>query len=228
MKLKSHFLSKILTPALQLWIKSQLDSITQLQLKITSSDQQLLQGIIPKIYLKSEFAIYQGLHFDQISLIAEQLQVNITQILKGHSLQLLHPLPISGQVRITETHLNDSLRSSLLQSGLQDFLASLLKSNSFSSLQWEQITLQSNQFLLEGKPPQSPKNPVFIQATVDLISPQHLLISPITVQGLALNQEELTPVEFDLGSQVQIQEIKITEEAIFLEGRIMINNYSVA
>ena len=222
--MKSHFLTTILTPALRIWLKSQLDSLTRLQLEIKSSDQQLLQGIIPEVLLTSEFAIYKGLHFDQISLIAEQLQVNINQILKGQSLQLLHPLPISGNIRITETHLNDSLSSSLLQSGLQDFLSSLLKTNSFSSLQWEKITLQSNQFLLEGKPPHSPQDSISIQANVDLTSSQHLLISPITVQGFALNQQEITPVEFDLGSQVHLQDIKITQEAIFLEGRITISD----
>ncbi|MFP4336775.1 MAG: DUF2993 domain-containing protein [Halothece sp.] len=224
MKLKSHFLTTILTPALRIWLKSQLDSLTQLQLEIKSSDQQLLQGMIPKVLLKSELAIYKGLHFDQISLIAEQLQVNIHQILKGQSLQLLHPLPISGKIRITQAHLNDSLSSSLLQSGLQDFLASLLKNNSFSSLQWKKITLQSNQFLLEGKLLHSLQDSISIQANVDLTSPQHLLISPIAVQGFALNQEEITPVEFDLGSQVYLQDLKITQEAIFLEGRIIISD----
>ena len=228
MRLKSHFLTSILTLALRIWIKSQLETCTGLQLVIKSSDQQLLTGLIPEVALESEFAIYQGLHFDQISLIAEALQVNIHQILKGQSLQLLNPVPISGNIRITESHLNDSLTSALLQSGLQDFLGSLLKTNSFSSLQWEKITLQNNQFLLEGKPQNSPQNSISIQANIDLSSPQHLLISPVTVQGFPLNQEEITPVEFDLGSQVYIQEVQITEKAIFLEGRIMINNYNVS
>lgn len=221
MKLKSHFLTTILTPALRIWLKSQLDSLTQLQLEIKSSDQELLQGIIPEVLLKSEFAIYQGLHFDQISLIAEQLRVNIHQILKGQSLQLLNPVPISGKIRITETHLNHSLNSWLLQSGLQDFLSSLLKTNSVSSLQWEKITLQSNQFLLQGK---SLQKPILIQAQVCLNSPQQVLISPMKLQGLALEENEIAPIEFDLGEQVQLEKIQITEEAIFLEGRIMISH----
>ncbi len=222
MRLQSHFLTSILTLALRVWIKSQLETCTRLQLAIKSSDQQLLTGVIPEVSLESEFAIYQGLHFDQISLLAEGMQVNINQILKGQSLQLLNPLPISGRVRITESHLNDSLNSSLLQSGLQDFLSSLLKTNAFSSLQWEKIALQKNQFLLQGKPPLSPQDSVSMQANVDLTSPQDLLISPVTVQGLALNQEEITPVKINLGSQVHLHEIKITEEGIFIEGRMTI------
>lgn len=221
MKLKSHFLTTIFTPALRIWLKSQLDTLTQLQLEIKSSDQQLLQGIIPEVLLKSEFAIYQGLHFDQISLIAEELRVNIHQILKGQSLQLLNPVPISGKVRITETHLNDSLSSWLLQSGLQEFLSSLLKTNSVSSLQWEKITLQNNQFLLQGK---SLQKPILIQAQVCLNSPQQVLISPVKLQGLALEENEIAPIKFDLGEQVQLEKIQITEEAIFLEGRIMISH----
>ncbi|MDR9404120.1 MAG: DUF2993 domain-containing protein [Halothece sp. Uz-M2-17] len=221
---KSHFLKSILTPALRIWLSSQLETIQGLTLELTSSDQQLLQGIIPKVLLKSDFAIYQGLHFDQIYLTAEQIQVNLSHLLKGYPLQPLNPIPLSGKIRITDHHLNASLASPLLQSGVQDLLALLLKTETLPPIQWEKITLDHHQFILEGSQSSSPLKPAKIQAQVTLNSPQHLLISPVKIEGLNIKEETVSAVEFNLGSQVDLKDIKISEEAIILAGRLIIHN----
>ena len=214
---KSHILKSILTPALRIWLSSQLETIKGLQLEVTSSDQQLLQGMIPKVLLKSDFAIYQGLHFDQIYLIAEEIAINVSQVLKGQPVQLLNPIPLSGNIRITDNHLNASLASPLLQSGVQDFLALLLKTETIPSIQWQKISLDHNQFILEGHQSASSLKLAQIQATVSLRSPQHLLISPVKVEGFPI-EEMIAPIEFDLGSQVQLKTLNVTEEAVFLQG----------
>ncbi|PSO50710.1 MAG: DUF2993 domain-containing protein [Cyanobacteria bacterium SW_9_44_58] len=219
---QSHFLTTILTPALRVWLYSQLDHLEGLHLHITSSDPQLLQGIIPEVFLESEFANYKGLQFDQISLTAQKIHVNLPQLLKGRPLQPLNPIPLSGRLRITETHLSDSLRSSLLQSGIQDLLRQLFQTDVLPSFHWESIRLDNNQCLLQGRRNVSVATPVLIQAAVNLSSPQHLLISPIKVEGIEINHE-LSPVEFDLGSQVQIDDLTITTEAIFLKGNLIVN-----
>ena len=218
---KSHFLTKIFTPALRLWLNSQLDTVQGLKLQLTSSDQQFLQGIIPKVFLQSDFAIYQGLQFDQINLIAEEIQVNMTQVLRGEPLQLLKPISISVKMRMTETHLNASLPSFLLQSGLKDFLFLFFKTNSLPSFHWESITLEKNGFILKGKSLSSFSHSVFIQGEVSLNSPQHLVISPMKVEGLAVKQE-FHPIELDLGSQVHLEDLIITEDAIFLQGNLIV------
>ena len=210
----SNLLTTLLTPALKVWLSSQLETVQGLQIKLVSTDQQLLRGIISKVSLTSDFAIYQGLNFDQISLAAEEIKVNITQILKGEPLQLLKPISISVKMRMTETHLNESLPSSLLQSGLKDFLFLLLPNNSLPDLHWESITLDRNSFILKGKS-------VLIAGEVSLKSPQHLLISPIRIEGLELNTK-LVPIELDLGSQVHLEDLIITEDAIFIEGNLIV------
>lgn len=210
----SNLLTTLLTPALKVWLSSQLETVQGLQIKLVSTDQQLLRGIISKVSLTSDFAIYQGLNFDQISLAAEEIKVNITQILKGEPLQLLKPISISVKMRMTETHLNESLPSSLLQSGLKDFLFLLLPNNSLPDLHWESITLDRNSFILKGKS-------VLIAGEVSLKSPQHLLISPMRIEGLELNTK-LVPIELDLGSQVHLEDLIITEDAIFIEGNLIV------
>lgn len=219
---KSHLLTTILTSGLRLWLTSQLETVEKLQLHLISSDQELLQGMIPKVLLKSEFAVYQGLHFEQISLTAEEIYVDLSNLLKGEPLAPLNPIPISGRVQMTQTHLNASLASSLLQSGIQDFLLLLFKVDSLETFAWEKITLYPNQFILQGKTLSSPTKQVLIAAKLNLNSPQHLLISPIKVEGLPLNQD-LEPIEFDLGSQVHLEEVTLTQEAIFLQGNLMVH-----
>jgi len=219
---KSHLLTTILTSGLRLWLTSQLDTVQNLQLSLISSDRQLLQGMIPKAILKSEFAIYQGLQFDQISLTAEDIWVNLSHLFKGEPLEPLNPIPLSGNVRMSETHLNASLASSLLQSGIKDFLSLLLKTDALSTFHWEKITLHSQQFILQGKTLSSSPKPVSIQAQVSLNSPQQLLISPIAVEGIDCTQE-LNPLEFDLGSQVHLEDLNITPSAIFLQGTVRVN-----
>lgn len=218
---KSHLLTTILTPALRVWLYSQLEQVEGLHLQITSRDEQLLRGIIPQVLVKSEFANYQGIQFDQISLTAEQIRVNIAQLLNGQPLQPLDPIPISGSVRITETHLRASLASSLLQSGLQDFLSRLFQTNSLPAFQWERLSLETNQCILQGSNCSAAARPVLIQAEITLSSPQHLLISPVTVQGIDL-KPDLSAVQFDLGSQVSLEELTITPDAIFVQGNLLV------
>lgn len=218
---KSNFLTTLLTPALKVWLSSQLETVQGLQIKIVSTDRQLLRGIISKVSLTSDFAIYQGLNFDQISLAAEEIKVNITQILRGEPLQLLKPISISVKMRMTETHLNDSRSSPLLQSGLKDFLFLLFQTDSLPAFHWESITLENNGFILKGKSFSPSSNSVLIQGEVSWKSPQHLLISPIKVEGLDFNQE-LSSIEFDLGSQVHLDDLIITEDAIFLQGNLIV------
>lgn len=219
---QSHFLTKLLTPAFKMWLSSQLETVQGLQLQMTSSDQQFLQGIIPKVVLKSDFAIYQGLQFDQISLTAEEISINLNQLLKGQPLQPLQPILLSGNMRVTQHHLQASLQSLLLQSGLQDFLSLLLKTTSLPDFYWEKIILENQQFLLQGKELSSEQTPILIQAQVTLATPQCLIISPMKVEGITLD-DEFCAISFDLGSEVQLEKLQITTEAIFLQGELTIN-----
>ncbi len=222
MKFKnSQLLTKILEPALEVWLHSQLDAVEGLQLEIASSDRELMGGIIPSLVLKSHFAKYHGLHFDQVALTAENIRVNVMQLFQGQPLTLLNPVPLFGKVRMTQAHLAASLNSSLLQSGLKDFLSQLLKSDVIPDLKWQEMILDQQQIILKGQRLTATPSPIFIQAEVTLKSPQKLLISPIQVEGFDC-QKFPSSVEFDLGSNVSLEQLNVTETAIFIQGRVTI------
>lgn len=47
---KNRLIARALTPAIKVWLRSQLDSIDNLQLDIDSSNREFLSGAIPKVF----------------------------------------------------------------------------------------------------------------------------------------------------------------------------------
>jgi LmeA-like phospholipid-binding len=112
----------ILTPILQLWLRSQLESAQELQVKISGSDRQLWQGIIPLAEVKGKGIMYQGLHLTQISLTASEIELNIRQVLKGESLKLLEAIAVSLDLNLSATDLHYCLAAPLVQAELTQTL----------------------------------------------------------------------------------------------------------
>lgn len=122
----SQLIRKMLSPAVRLWLRSQVESIGALHFEISGGDRQLLQGNIPQVAVRGEQAVYQGLHLTYLDLSAEQIQINLRQILRGKPLRLLQVVPVSGTVRVTQADLDRSVGSPLLQQALIDLLKQLL------------------------------------------------------------------------------------------------------
>ena len=61
--LQIAMISKILSPALKLWLRTQVEQIENLEVKISSGNRQIVKGYIPSVFIASDCAVYQGLHF---------------------------------------------------------------------------------------------------------------------------------------------------------------------
>ena len=105
----TDLISKVLSPALRLWLRSQVESVAELNFSIQGKDRQILTGYIPSISLNSSRAVYQGLHLGEVELLGENIRINIGQVLKGKPLQLLEPIQVTGQVRLDQADLEASL-----------------------------------------------------------------------------------------------------------------------
>ena len=108
-------ISRVLAPALKLWVRSQLDHVDPLQLRIETGDRQLLSGDIPQVQLTANQAVYQGIHLSAINVLGRHIRVNMGQVLKGHPLRLLTPIPVDLAVSLQLGDLQASLTSPLLQ-----------------------------------------------------------------------------------------------------------------
>ena len=156
---QSRIISKVLTPALRLWLRSQVEQVEDLQINIQAGDRLLLTGHIPKVSLSARRAVYQGLYVRQIQLVAETIRINLGQVLKGKPLRLLEPVPVTGELLVEEVDLNASLQGTLLPNALTEFLMTLLKVGGFENpaellqnrhITWENIAIDSGKIKLTG------------------------------------------------------------------------------
>lgn len=123
---QSRLISRIIAPALQLWLRSQVDHVETLQVKVEGGDRQILSGHVPQVSIWAENAIYQGLHLSRVELVGKKIRLNLGQILKGQPLQLLEPIPVVVDLLLLEADLNASLPAPLLANALREFLVTLL------------------------------------------------------------------------------------------------------
>lgn len=213
---QSKIISKVLSPALKLWLKSQVEEIENLELKITGGDRQIMSGYIPGVKVACDHGIYQGIHVDQVAITGENIRINLGQILKGKPLTLLEPILVTGNIALTETSINNSLSSALLASGLTDFLSMLLQNNEIlknHQINWERGFLTEEKFILKVKliDPQGNLTPLTVRSGLALSNPQTLLFHPLLVESPQFEPLTLEKFMIDLGPEVELHQIKLSE-----------------
>lgn len=229
---KSHkirIITKTLTTALKLWLRSQVTHVSKLEIDVAASDRQLLSGSIPSVSIFANHAVYQGIYLTQIQLSAENIRVNIASVLKGQPLRLLQVVPVFGELILDEGEVNASLASGLLSSALNDLLVKLLPEERQKSkyISCQKITLDNSRLILSAALSSiSDQETTLLNISFNprLLSPQELQLSQIQIQdhtgsSLAASQEYY----LDLGSDVDIQELSIIPGKLFCRGRINVN-----
>ena len=162
----------LLSKAIQLWLRSQVDKMDHLHLSIEGSNRSLLTGHIPQVSVSTENAVYQGLHLTQVQLQGSGIRFNLGQVLKGQPLHLLEPFFVTGNLKLNQSDLNASLQAPILVPALNEFVLSLLRSmmenpsmsssdlkpdqdqswiNSVQQIQDTQITLETNHLILTAQ-----------------------------------------------------------------------------
>lgn len=228
---RSRIIGKVLSPAVKLWLRSQVEQVADLQLHIAGGDRQILSGYIPKVTLFTSRALYQGLHLQQIGLIAENIRVNLGQIIKGKPLRLLEPIRAQGELLLSEDDLNASLNSQLLISGLNEFFQMLLKAAGTNSptfpnqqIDWQKITVDGNHIHLKGNFPDS-NSTIIITTGVRITDGNQLHLDHPQIQGdLSLNSPHLTSLTIDLGPDVDIQELTLSHGQLICRGSISVTS----
>jgi len=231
---KSRIISRVLSPAVRLWLRSQVEHVEALQFQIQGGDRQILKGHIPRISIAASYAIYQGLHLSQIQIEGKDIRVNLAQVLKGKPLRLLEPVPVEGQLLLTQRDFQASLQAPLLSTAVIDFLSTLLESHGIAEgtdnlrqqqITWEKIDIDAGQLTLFGtqKNASLGTTPIAIRAGLQLTSPHQLRLDPLQIQihpdKPPLN---LDGFQVDLGSQVDLQELTLTPEGLVCRGRLSV------
>ncbi|MCE2904000.1 MAG: DUF2993 domain-containing protein [Anabaena sp. CoA2_C59] len=225
---KVRIITKVLTSAIKLWLRSQLNQVSHLQVQIEASDGQLLSGCIPGVLIAASNAVYQGIYLTQIELQAEKIQLNVASILKGQPLQLSAIVPVVGKLIMTEPDLNKSLSSPLLLTAINDVLITVLAEYSLNSksITWRKITLENQGLILHGNPSSDPDGSFFnIYLGLELLNGQELQLTQIQVftDQQVLNLLGTSPYIINLGTDVDIEKIALSPKQLTCYGRINVN-----
>ncbi len=232
---QSQKLKRVLSPAVKRWLRTQVESVAQLQVNIEAGDRLLIAGLIPRIFLSADKAVYQGLHLSHLQLVAEGISINLLQILRGKPLRLGAPVPVVGQVQLEEADLNAGLSSedSLLSRALTDLLCQLLTSDSKINSEvignraphWHKIALEAGGLTVTGSLLDADGNvaPMVIRSGVQLASNHELQLYPLDLQmppDIRVPNRESFPL--DLGKEVEIQELTLSPGLVVCHGRVKV------
>ncbi len=220
LKKQSKIISKILSPALRLWLRTQVEVIEGLELKITGGDRQILGGYLPQVTLSCNTAVYEGIHVGAVQLQAENIRINVGQVMRGKPLRLLEPVPVRGKLEVDEAALKASLQSPLLSGGLTDLLTMLLAAGgtnhpenllSAYHISWCFITLNTDKFTLTGtlRDKGGETTPVTIRSGLLLVGGHHLRFYPIHIDSILELGTFPESLEVDLGEQVEIENLSL-------------------
>jgi hypothetical protein len=214
-------INKVLSTAIRLWLRSQVERVEELEVKITGGERQILRGYIPCVSLKSDYAVYQGLHLRQIKLAGENIRVNLAQILKGKPLRLLEPVAVNGKVWLEETDLKASLSSPLLLSALTDLLSSLLAVNGIEQEQkqlaheginWQTISINQDKLTVSGTliHGHNQETTIVIRTGLQIVDGSILQLFPLCLETTPqLWSNTCNRLDMDLGSQVAIAQLNL-------------------
>lgn len=238
---QSQMMSAVLSPALRLWARSQLEQAADLHLQIEAGDRQLLSGTVPRLTVSAAAVVYRGLHFSQVELVGSQIQTNLRQVLRGKALRLLEAFPIAGQVLLSEADLNRSLQAPLLATAVTNFLLTLLAADLGAQaedapteaqslvLQDPQVKLGEGQLTLTAslRSISGKLTPIAIRTGLRVengrelkLDRPHWLPHATARQGLPLS--DLDGFTIDLGAQVGLEQLTLTAGQLVCCGQIWV------
>lgn len=228
-------ISKLLSAAIRLYLRSQVSQAEDLQVKIIGKNQQILKGYIPQVWLSCDRAIYQGLYLSQVELNGTNIAINLPEIVKKKPLKLLEPVFVSIQLKLDAADLQASLNSELLQSGLEDLWQMILKKQSSLedselwdlTIEWHKIAIADNKLYLEGTYQNSAveTKELCLSTKLSLVNQHTLSLSDLQITNQSVfNNQFQEELEIDLGTDIAIAKLIIESEQILCTGKIRINN----
>lgn len=235
-KQEKNLIGRVLSPALQLWLRTQLQGVEDLQIDIGGSNRQILRGYIPSVFLKSRRAVYQGLHLGNAQIMGENIRINIGQIVKGKPLELLEPVKVTGELWCSEEQLNASLSSSILADALRELLYLLLELNGIEHPQqrlqnyqvsWQEIGLHEGSFSLKGSLIDAAGKVIslVIAAQLELVDPQSLQFFLLETEGLSdIFSLDINKFTVDLGSDVELASLILDSGKLMCCGAALVRS----
>jgi LmeA-like phospholipid-binding len=218
----------VLAPACRVWLRSQVSHVDDLQVAINGGSRQILGGTIPRVAVRAVGAVYQGLKLGSIDLIAEDIRINLPQVIKGQPLSLLAPIAVLADVKFSADDLQASLAAPLLSQAITDLLGQILATNLTNAnwhIDWQQLQIVSQSLILQGNLTLDDRTAPIEIAMGIAIDDGHLLdLDPLKIScDLDLPGRDITRHQIDLGTDVQITQLDLQSGELSCQGRIQVN-----
>jgi len=246
----SRIIGRILPAAVRLWLRSQVEQVEQLSIDLIGRDRQILRGYLPSVAVAAQNAIYKGICVGQVQLSAEDIRVNIGQVVRGKPLKLMNGFPVMGEVAMSDADLNHSLQSALLQDGLNDFWRSLLQMPAFAedvrrrygaiaaepkmTIHQPQIALSHDSLSLSFFPSVAStisETPIVLGTGLSMVDGQFLQLNHprwLTSIEMLANEQEGDPISalnnfrWNLGKDTQLSRLSIEPSQLICCGQITV------
>jgi len=190
--------SRPLAALLRWWLQRQVTQVQALQVSLQDASQVWLSGCLPYIQVSAQNIIYQNIHLHQVALRAENIRFHLP-FLQKKGQPFLEPITVQIQATITEENLNASLPY------IQETLSSYLREfySEIGNIQAVNIDPDGISWLLTSQ--------TQLLTQVHLVTPKELMLRSDDKQIIV-----------DLGTDVQIQELKLQPGSIHLSGDLLI------
>ena len=218
----------VLAPACRVWLRSQVSHANDIQVDITGGSLQILGGTIPRVTVVAEGAIYQGLSLGLIDLVAENIRINLPQVLKGQPLGLLEPISVTAKVKFSEQDLQSSLIAPLLSQAITDLFTQILGTNSQQlawTVDWDQVQIAPQMLILQGDLTTAGQTvPIEISMGIAISDGQILHLDPLKIScSINLPGSNITSHQIDLGDDVNITQLQLSTGELICHGGILVN-----
>jgi LmeA-like phospholipid-binding len=218
----------VLAPACRVWLRSQVSHVDDLQVEIAGGSLQILGGTIPRVAVVAEGAIYQGLSLGSIDLVAENIRVNLPQVLKGQPLGLLESISVTAAVKFSEEDLQSSLAAPLLSQAITDLFTQILGTNSQQCswiVEWDRVQIVPQLLTLQGNlTTEGQTAPIEIAMGIAIFDGQILHLDPLKIScSIDLPGSNITSHQIDLGDDVNITQLQLSAGELICRGGILVN-----
>lgn len=215
---KRYLIGSVLSPAVQLWLRSQTEQVDRLEVNIAGRNGEILNGYIPSISIGAGGVVYRGLHLSQLDIAGENIRINFPQILKGKPHRLLEPISVKARLQLNELDFNASLGSQLLEDAVREFFEPLLPYP--IHLSSSRLELETDHLILTVTEPQTMILKMGVKLTrhdkIVLVHPQ---LQTTTIPPVSM---PLDDIEFDLGSDIFIEELTLSDRQLSCRGSIVV------
>jgi LmeA-like phospholipid-binding len=216
-------ISSLLAPACAAWLRTKVSEVASLDVQIVAKDRQILSGTIPSVSILATETVYRGISLQKIKLLADQIEVNLSQVMRGKPLRVLQPIEVEIEANIADADLLSSLTAPLLSGAVNQLIAQVISlSGENWLLVWHGVQIETGKLMLQGTVQQGSRSiPIKICTGIALREGRIIHLAPLAIDCELVDK----PVEsyaIDLGDEVNLRELVLGEGELYCAGQVRI------